>query len=100
MEADRPSVIVVPGIGTLPVSKWSPHTDRHHWLHEVGPTKGTVLVWEHGLSVERRFSLEVLEISAFRLLDAIITEWAPQKRPPRPILFISHSFGGVIVKQV
>jgi hypothetical protein len=50
--------------------------------------------------VERGFSLQVLEASAVELLDAIITEWAPEKTGPRPILFISHSFGGVIVKQV
>jgi len=104
LSTDLPSsIVVVPGIGTYPVSKWSPRADRPHWLDEIatsGQTKGTVLVWEHGLSDERGFSLQVLEASAVELLDAIITKWAPRERQPCPILFVCHSFGGIIVKQV
>ena len=85
------------------MNKWSPRIERPHWLDEIatsGQIKGTVLVWEHGLSDERGFSLKWLEASAVELLDAIVTEWTPRERQPRPILFVCHSFGGIIVKQV
>lgn len=96
-------MIVVPGIGTPPVNKWNQYSHRPHWLHGIAAnngTSGTVLVWEHGLSVERGFSVQVLQASAMELLEAVDDVWYGDRRQRGAILFVAHSFGGVIVKQV
>ena len=79
------------------MKEWKPTGAKTHWLYEVC-RDGDCYVWDHGLCPERHYSWRAISESAAALLDNTID--LQRRSHSRPVIFIAHSLGGSIVKQV
>jgi hypothetical protein len=77
------------------------------WLRDFLPLQLTDFgitaeVWSYGYNSETAFSRAVTDITdeAGMLLDRIRGERTTAEEKARPIIFVAHSLGGILVKKV
>ncbi|KAH3953529.1 hypothetical protein HBH53_029800 [Parastagonospora nodorum] len=96
-------IVLVPGIGTSSADTW-PFTSRA-WLRNILPQakcRARVLAFEYSCPVDENFSWEDLLMQGYQLLQELANARSTLDSGEglvRPILFVCHSIGGVILKQ-
>lgn len=91
--------ITIPGIGTPPVDQWRQGNTGPHWVRELSKD-GLFYKWEHGLSANSSLSWQAISTSAIELLDGVIGLRKSLGKSCGPVMFLAHSLGGSILKQV
>ncbi|KAI1207870.1 uncharacterized protein F4807DRAFT_462313 [Annulohypoxylon truncatum] len=96
-------LVVVPGLAGHPYGSFkSPQNGKENWLRDYLPTELPnlrILVYGHNCNPADRDCKKSILDYATDLLDAIISYRDDKIVARRPIIFIGHSLGGLIVKQ-
>ncbi|KAF2426278.1 hypothetical protein EJ08DRAFT_376880 [Tothia fuscella] len=91
--------ILIPGIGTPGVNEWALLSEK--WQREFRSLSTGVRFWEfrHGITLDARFGWQQLIDSGNELESQLIAFCDQNEADRRPIIIISHSLGGIILKQ-
>src|ERR1700722_8526613 len=95
------SIVAVHGLGGQWDTTWTDENGKL-WLRDFLPLDlPRARIMSYGYNAYTAFSKAVTDISdvAASLLDRLDNERQPHERK-RPVIFISHSLGGIIVKKV
>ena len=96
------SIVAVHGLGGHWKYTWT-HRCRKFWLRDFLPSQvPTARIMSYGYNSQTAFSKAVTDINdqAAMLLDRLDGERQSVDAGERPIIFISHSLGGILVKKV
>ena len=105
-KADTSSLVAVHGLGGHWEDTWKADNGRL-WLRDFLPLQLherniTARIMSYGYNATTAFSKSVADITdeAVMLLSALKSERTSDSERNRPIIFIAHSLGGIIVKKV
>ncbi|KAK2035755.1 hypothetical protein LZ31DRAFT_601892 [Colletotrichum somersetense] len=95
-------VIAVPGLGSHALGSWkSPNSDEV-WLRDFLPSdlpSIRVLLYGYDTTLPGSFSKQSIEDLGQTLLERIVAFRARDGTARRPIIFIGHSLGGLLIKE-
>jgi hypothetical protein len=99
------SIVAVHGLGSDWEDAWTDKagTEKKLWLRDFLPAKfPNVRVMSYGYDAAFTLSSSVanIETAAASLLDYLGGERQNKQEKQRPIVFVAHSLGGIIVKKV
>ncbi|KAA8913656.1 hypothetical protein FN846DRAFT_929114 [Sphaerosporella brunnea] len=102
--AENPTVdiIAVTGLAGHAYGSWKSRTQNQMWLRDFLPSDlPNVRILTFGYDSTLRDSTSTGSIQQFSraFLDGVNSERTGEKERNRPIIFIGHSFGGLIIKQ-
>ncbi|KAI9767544.1 MAG: hypothetical protein M1840_005581 [Geoglossum simile] len=95
-------IIAVHGLGGDWEKTWTDENGKH-WLRDFLPSQiPTARIMSYGYNSKTAFSKAATDIDdeAKMLLDRIHGERQTEGASKRPIIFVSHSLGGIVVKKV
>lgn len=99
-------IVAVHGLGGHFEETWTASDSKQLWLRDFLPSQLndagiTARVMSYGYDSSTAFSKSVTDIDdqAKILIDALSSERASQVEKERPLIFIAHSLGGIIVKK-
>ncbi|KZZ87463.1 ankyrin repeat-containing protein [Moelleriella libera RCEF 2490] len=93
-------IIAVPGLGGHAFGSFKECHGEHMWLRDSLPndlqdTPARIMVYGYDSSLRKRNSIQCLSDIASEFRDNLLQF----KRTPRPIIFIGHSLGGLVIKR-
>lgn len=95
-------IVAVHGLNGDPTNTWKHSATDHFWLRDSLPldVKGA-RVLNYGYNADVAFGNTTADVwdHAKSLLGSLIDERETEAESKRPIIFIAHSLGGIIVKQ-
>ncbi|CAD6592657.1 MAG: hypothetical protein ASARMPRED_006495 [Alectoria sarmentosa] len=95
-------IVAVHGLNGDPTNTWKHSANNHFWLQDSLPldVKGA-RVMTYGYNADVAFGNTTADVwdHAKSLLGSLIDERETDDESKRPIIFIAHSLGGIIVKQ-
>jgi predicted alpha/beta-fold hydrolase len=100
--ADNFSIIAVHGLGGDWEKTWTDDNGAL-WLRDFLPSQlPSARIMSYGYNSSTAFSKAVTDINdeAAMLLDRLDGERQNEDQKARPIIFVSHSLGGIVVKKV
>ena len=96
------SVVAVHGLGGDPINTWKNPKQSKSWLEDFLPSdvKGA-RIFTFGYNADVVFSDSTASVwdHSKSLLGSLLDERETEDERQRPIIFIAHSLGGIIVKQ-
>ena len=98
------SFIAVSGLSSHPFGSWKERGGTFMWLRDslaANPKGARVLLYGYDTTLVRSESFQDIDDISSKFALAVKQLRAPHggsKSPPRPIVFIAHSLGGLIVK--
>ncbi|KAM0796954.1 hypothetical protein BDR22DRAFT_892704 [Usnea florida] len=95
-------IVAVHGLNGDPTDTWKPSSSKDFWLRDFLPfdVKGA-RVMTYGYNADVVFGNTTADVwdHAKSLLGSLIDERESEEESKRPLIFICHSLGGIIVKQ-
>ncbi|KAL7770063.1 hypothetical protein ACKLNR_001447 [Fusarium oxysporum f. sp. zingiberi] len=95
-------VIAVPGLGSHALGSWKSPNSNDVWLRDFLPKDEPnirVLLYGYDTVLPGSFSKQSIEDLGGALLEQIIAFRAKDGTSYRPIIFIGHSLGGLLIKE-
>ncbi|KAI1825244.1 hypothetical protein F4861DRAFT_538149 [Xylaria intraflava] len=95
-------LIAVPGLASHPIGSWKSPSSQDVWLRDYLPTafpKIRVLMYGYDTSLLRSTSKMTVEEMGGALLSQLRAFRGHSNSSRRPIIFIGHSLGGLLVKE-
>jgi hypothetical protein len=93
------TLILISGLGTLPAGEWKFASKL--WLEGILPrgSKAQLLAFDHHVQIDDYLSWTDVLDEGSRLLSSLeLLRSTAEYSEPRPILFVCHSLGGIILK--
>ena len=99
----KPSIVAVHGLGGDWEQTWTDENGKL-WLRDFLPVHvpHQARVFSYGYDSSTAFSRSVadIEVQAAMLLDRLQGKRKTNEEQSRPVVFIAHSLGGILVKKV
>ncbi|KAH8147315.1 uncharacterized protein LAJ45_08793 [Morchella importuna] len=98
-------IVAVHGLGSNPdwAWTWEDQAKKCMWLKDLLPKsipRARIMTYNHNSAWFRDAPVKSIKICGEELLEALNTERSHSKEAQqRPIIFIGHNFGGIIIKQ-
>lgn len=105
-EDDVIDIVAVHGLGGHYEKTWTPNSEtpqQQNWLKDLLPSRvPNARVMSFGYNSAVAFSKSVGDISTFaeQLLNKVIQKRRKLRNRRRPIVFVCHSLGGIVLKRV
>ncbi|KAH8154983.1 uncharacterized protein LAJ45_01516 [Morchella importuna] len=93
-------IVAVHGLGSNPDWAWTHEETGAMWLKHFLPKacpRARIMAFNHNSAWDINAPVKSVDVCGQQLLDALNTSRA---ETDRPIIFIGHSFGGIIIKKV
>ncbi|RPB08257.1 hypothetical protein P167DRAFT_468139, partial [Morchella conica CCBAS932] len=97
------SIIAVHGLGSNPDWAWRHEQTGAMWLRDFLPQsfpQARIMAFDHSSAWSMDAPVKSVEVCGEQLLHVLNTRRDTAEEMKRPIIFIGHSFGGIIIKKV
>ncbi|KAK2042669.1 hypothetical protein LZ31DRAFT_525790 [Colletotrichum somersetense] len=95
-------IVAVPGLGSHPLGSWRSPKNDDVWLRDFLPNDVPdirVLIYGYDTTLEDSRSKQSIEDLGGILLERVVAFRARDGTTRRPLIFIGHSLGGLLVKE-
>ncbi|KAI8626567.1 ankyrin repeat-containing protein [Xylariaceae sp. FL1651] len=95
-------LIAVPGLGSHPLGSWKSSTGNEIWLRDYVPgdiPNCRVMIYGYDTKLQGNHSKQSIEDLGGACMESITTFRADTDTSQRPIIFIGHSLGGLLIKE-
>ncbi|KAI0455693.1 hypothetical protein F5B21DRAFT_178737 [Xylaria acuta] len=95
-------LIAVPGLGSHPLGSWKSSTGNEIWLRDYVPwdiPNYRVILYGYDTKLQGNHSKQSIEDLGGACMESITAFRADTDTSQRPIIFIGHSLGGLLIKE-
>ncbi|KAM0129068.1 hypothetical protein ACHAP3_008021 [Botrytis cinerea] len=103
-EGDEPfvDIVFVPGLGSHSIGSFKAKHKDHVWIRDSLPTdisSARILAYGYDTSILDRNAKQSISDLAKAFLSSVIAFRSATKASQRPLIFVAHSLGGLLVKE-
>ncbi|KAM0313967.1 hypothetical protein ACHAO8_005074 [Botrytis cinerea] len=96
------SIVFVPGLGSHPIGSFKAKHKDYVWIRDSLPTdisSARILAYGYDTSILDRNAKQSISDLAKAFLSSVIAFRSATKASQRPLIFVAHSLGGLLVKE-